>query len=104
MAKSVAASLAVATARLACPLRSPRPHQAGVVGVEWSPCAAARPLRTSSNTPTARWPRDPSVGWSKDGLAYSLRLALDREHARRAVGWDTTPDADEEAALTRIHR
>ncbi len=39
-----------------------------------------------------------TVGWGKDGLAYSSRSALDREHARRAAGWDTTPDADKEAA------
>ena len=42
----------------------------------------------------------PTVGWGKDGLAYSIRSALDREHACRAAGWDSTPDADEEAALS----
>ena len=41
---------------------------------------------------------NPTVGWGKDGLAYSIRSALDREYARRAAGWDTTPDIDEEAA------
>ena len=41
---------------------------------------------------------NPSFGWGKDGLAYSIRSALDWEHACRAAGWDTTPDTDEEAA------
>ena len=41
---------------------------------------------------------NPSVGWGKDGLAYSIRSALDGEHACRAAGWDTTPDTDKEAA------
>ena len=40
---------------------------------------------------------NPTVGWGKDGLAYSIRSALDRERACRAAAWDTTPDADEEA-------
>ena len=33
---------------------------------------------------------NPTVGWGKDGLAYSIRSALDRVHARCAAGWDTT--------------
>ena len=40
---------------------------------------------------------NPTVGWGKDGLAYSIRSTLDREHARRAAGWDITMDGDEEA-------
>ena len=40
---------------------------------------------------------NPTVGWGKDGLAYSIRSALDREHARHAAGWDITLDGDEEA-------
>ena len=39
---------------------------------------------------------NPTVEY-KDGLAYSIRSVLDRERACRAVGWDTTPGADEEA-------
>ena len=42
---------------------------------------------------------NPTIGYGKDGMAYSIRSALDREHARRAAGWDTTPDAGEGAAL-----
>ena len=39
-----------------------------------------------------------TVGWGKEGLACSIRSVLDREHARRAAGWNTMPDAEEAAA------
>ena len=37
---------------------------------------------------------NPTVGWGKDGLAYSIRSTLDWEHVRYVIGWDTTPGAD----------
>ena len=67
-----------------------------MVGVEFLTSGA--PTADIIEYPDGSMAFNPTVEWGKDGLAYSFRSALDREHARRAAGWDATPDADEETA------
>ena len=116
MAKSMAASLTDAVRRgydaarrcdgygRKCLLRFSRPHRAGPGG-SVQPCGPLprrswwggvpdrreRPPPTSSRYPDGTMAFNPTVGWGKDGRAYSIRSALDRERAFRAAGWDTTP-------------
>ena len=71
-------------------------YSAGVGGLEF--LTGGAPTVDIIEYPDGTMAFNPTVGWSKDGLAYSIRSALDREYARRVAGWDTTPDADEEAA------
>ena len=71
-------------------------YRAGVVGVEF--LTGGPPTADIIEYPDGSMAFNPTVGWGKDGLAYSIRSALDREHARRAAGCDTTPDADDKAA------
>jgi hypothetical protein len=122
MAKSLAASLTAAVRRGYDAARrcdgygshaccDPRDHTApalealynravrycvGVGGVEV--LTGGAPTADIIEYPDGTMAFNPTVGWGKDGLAYSIRSALDRERACRAAGWDTTPDADEEAA------
>ena len=70
-------------------------YRAGVGGLEF--LTGGPPTADIIEYPDGTMAFNPTVGWGKDGLAYSIRSALDREHARRVAGWDTTPDADEEA-------
>ena len=117
MAKSMAASLTAAVRRgyddaLRCngygshAYRDPRDHTAlalealynravrrgvGVGGVEF--LTGGAPTADIIEYPDGSMAFNPTVGLGKDGLAYSIRSALDREHARRAAGWDTTQDA-----------
>ena len=70
--------------------------RAGVVGVEL--LTGGSPTADIIEYPDGSMAFNPSVGWGKDGLAYSISSTLDREHACRAAGWDTTPDTDEAAA------
>ena len=72
-------------------------YRADVVGVEF--LTGGPPTADIIEYPDGSMAFNPTVGWGKDGLAYSIRSALDREHARRAAGRDTTPDADEQSAL-----
>ena len=71
-------------------------YRVGVGRVEFLTCGA--PTADIIEYPDGTIAFNPTVGWGKDGLAYSIRSALDRERACRAAAWDTTPDADEEAA------
>ena len=71
-------------------------HRVGVGGLEF--LTGGPPTADIIEYPDGTMAFNPTVGWGKDGLAYSIRSALDREHARRVAGWDTTPDADDEAA------
>ena len=121
MAKSMAASLTAAVRRGYDAARrcdgygshaccDPRDHTApalealynravrywvGVGGVEV--LTGGAPTADIIEYPDGTMAFNPTVGWGKDGLAYSIRSTLDRERAFRAAGWDTTPDADEEA-------
>ena len=70
-------------------------YRVGVSRVEFLTCGA--PTADIIEYPDGTMAFNPTVGWGKDGLAYSIRSALDRERACRAAGWDTTLDADEEA-------
>ena len=72
-------------------------YLAGVVGVEF--LTGGAPTADIIEYPDGSMAFNPTIGYGKDGMAYSIRSALDREHARRAAGWDTTPDAGEGAAL-----
>ena len=67
----------------------------GVDGVEF--LTGGAPTADIIEYPDGTMAFNPTVGWGKDGRAYSIRSALDRERAFRAAGWDTTPDAGEEA-------
>ena len=71
-------------------------YSAGVGGV--GSLTGGAPTADVIEYPDGTMGFNPTVGWGKDGLAYSIRSALDRERACRAVGLDTTPDADKEAA------
>ena len=71
-------------------------HRVGVGGVEF--LTGGAPTADIIEYPDGSMAFNPTVGWGKDGVAHSIRSALDREHARRAAGWDTTPDADDKAA------
>ena len=70
-------------------------YRVGVSRVEFMTCGA--PTADIIEYPDGTMAFNPTVGWGKDGLAYSIRSALDRERACRAAGWDTTRDAAEEA-------
>ena len=72
-------------------------YRADVVGVEF--LTGGAPTTDIIEYPDGSMAFNPTVGLGKNGLAYSIRSALDRERACRAAGWDTTPDTDEEAAL-----
>ena len=71
-------------------------YRAGVVGAEF--LTGGAPTADIIEYADGSMAFNPTVGWGKDGLAHSIRSALDREHACRAAGWDSTPDSDEEAA------
>ena len=71
-------------------------YSAGVVGLE--SLTGGAPTADVIEYPDGAMAFNPTVGRGKDGLAYSIRSALDRERGCRAAGWDTTPDADKEAA------
>ena len=68
-----------------------RSHRAGVGGLEF--LTGEAPTADIIEYPDGTMAFNPTVGWGKDGLAYSIRSALDRERAYRAAGWDTTPDS-----------
>ena len=78
------------------PWRPAWPPQSGAVGMAL--LTGGAPTADIIEYPDGSMAFNPTVGWGKDGLAYSIRSALDREYARRAAGGDTTADADDKAA------
>ena len=66
-------------------------YRVGLGGVEF--LTGGAPTVDIIEYPDGSMAFNPTAGWGKDGLAYSIRSALDREHARRFAGWDAAPDA-----------
>ncbi len=66
-------------------------YRVGVGGVEF--LTGEAPTVDIIEYPDGSMAFNRTVGWGKDGLAYSIRSALDREHERRVAGWDAAPDA-----------